>query len=111
MTTYPFNYVYADRKTIVDDQIGFGVFDKRGREIGAEWMITAFEMLPVDPKASSFIMLPHGGTWYVVYKSATRGGKTYGASSQRMNFPTLAEAEDYLAKYLIDARKRAVAGK
>lgn len=97
----------ADVEDKPREQHEFGVKDRFGRAIGASvsyviatfrpWTSTNHSRSPREP-----------GTYYEVRVQATRDGKAYGAGFNGAMFETAEDRDAYVAKYLKEARKRAL---
>lgn len=86
---------------------GFGVTDRKGREIGAtiHFEVRVYEELPAG--AVSFQRIA-AGTHFVACFQATRGGKAYGPAFNRAFYSTEKERFVGVEKYLKSAKTRAV---
>jgi hypothetical protein len=93
----------TDMQTTEED---FGTQDAKGRRIGAR--IRTWETL-AETAAPDACMYYHlaPGTYFTLDVQATRDGTRFGASQHLRYFATAAERDNALARYLIDARKRA----
>lgn len=111
---------------------GFSVIDRLGREIGAIITVGSFtttelppgyddgqkdenryvvrEATPLPTLADRRLYVPVG-TFYSMHATAARAGKAYGAGHSTRYFTTVEGRDAVLAKYLNDARKRAIPGK
>jgi hypothetical protein len=99
---------YGKIDTQSSEVIGFGYTDKKGREIGARVTLQTREMVLVDsnqPYVSGFSIEP--GNYFTFTPLATRGGESFGAFSGTRYFKSEAARAAAVAKYLVDAKKRA----
>jgi hypothetical protein len=88
--------------------IGFGLFDKKGREIGARVTLQMREMVLVETNEEyrcGFSIEP--GNYFTFTPSAARGGQSFGAFSGTRYFKSEAARSAAVAKYLAAAKKRA----
>lgn len=91
------------------EDIGFGLFDYKNREIGARVLLQIREMIPVasdEPEYLGFNIEP--GSYFTFTPYALRGGKVFGASSGVQYFRNEADRSASVAKYLAGAKRRAV---
>lgn len=101
--------------------LGFGVHDRKGRELGALIITMQIEQLP-GPKIAPAYMTPEGrkvpehysgsctlkpGTYFCWVGNATRAGEAFGAGQRRHHCKTEAERDKQIAQYLREARSRA----
>ncbi len=99
---------YGKTETQSEEVIGFGLFDSKGREIGARVTLQIREMVPVAadaPSYAGFNIKP--GTYFTFTPHAARGGEDFGAFSGTRYFKSEAARAAAVAKYLADAKKRA----
>lgn len=93
------------------EKIGFAIFDRFNREIGA-----SLERSTIVVSAEIEERPYHGGTqkepgtYYSFRPHATRNARNYGASQRSDWFNTEEEREAAIQKYLAGARKRATRG-
>jgi hypothetical protein len=89
---------------------GFGLVDKRGRQIGAVIYRFSVEVTETDDRDSyevRHVWQNQIGTQYVVSFHATRDGVSFGGGKSDKWFATEAEREDAIRKYLQNAKARA----
>lgn len=84
---------------------GFGVFDKKGREIGVRIELSDAVFTTIVHGDYGYDMAP--GMYYAFNPHATRDGHSYGASQSIQYFRTAAERDAAVRKYLAGARQRA----
>lgn len=92
--------------------VGFGIFDKKGREFGAfKWIqIRKFAAGEMAPGSYSTLMAKPeviGAEFFEVIAQAARAGKAHGSSGSTY-FTTLAEAEKQAQAYLAKSKKTAI---
>lgn len=106
MKTYT-KRTYSNQQLAVD--VSFGVKDRLGREIGAKAFYADCEVtLEPEGTMGGWPIESLGlGHHFAMTTSATRAGKSYGASQSPTFYATAKDRDDALAKYLKDARKRA----
>lgn len=99
-------------RVLVQEFVGFGIFDKKGREFGAfEWIqvrqLTQGEVAPAG--RSQMMCKPEdiGLEVYEVVAQAARAGKAHGSSGSTF-FTSLAEAQKQAAAYLRKAKRTAI---
>jgi hypothetical protein len=100
------------RERLEDQSIGFGLFDRLGREIGVVARVDAIEVREVQPdERTSWFAAASGvdraGIWFEVNVQATRNGKRYGASQPDAYFATREAAAAFIAKRIEASRKAA----
>jgi len=80
----------------------FGIYDLKGREIGAIYTISHCEFVEYDPVAhknyGSRAILP--GKYFFTNAQAARDGYAYGACQPSKFFKTIEEAQREIARYL-----------
>lgn len=86
---------------------GFGVSDRKGREIGAKVSFEVRVYAPAEEGVKSWVNIAPG-TYFVVRYQATRGGTSYGPGFNRAFFGTEKERFAGVEKYLKSAKARAV---
>lgn len=100
--------------------VGFGVYDDKGREIGARYCVQTLDVAAgaLTQYRSGAIYVneaqaDHVRAWmpgarvFLLGVSATRGGNDFGAAQEARYFKTEEERSNALEKYLQAARKRA----
>lgn len=101
-------------RDLQERKVSFGIKDERGREIGADidTGVTTFRLVTQEEWDSQpswgggYYTVPAGDQyWYC--PQATRNGKKYGALQRQQFFPTAAERDAAVEKYLANAKKRA----
>ena len=100
--------VLQDDPVFVKDN--FGIYDIKGREIGAIYTIGQCEFVEYDPvlhghRASRTI---EPGKYFFTNGQATRDGRAYGACQSSKFFKTIEEAQQEIARYLNAAKLYAV---
>ena len=84
---------------------GFGVFDGKGKEVGARAYSCTTEFVP-NGQADGYVSVP--GVYYFANVQMTRGGSDFGASHRAHRFDTAAERDTYIVKQMAVSRKNAV---
>lgn len=101
--------------------LGFGVYDRKGRELGAQVITMQVEQLPgpklspayamrgglVVPEYESGSCVLEPGSYFCWVGCATRGGAPFGAGQRRHHCKTEAERDRQIAQYVREARSRA----
>ena len=98
----------ADQTDMGHEVHDFGVKDTRGRAIGAKVYYREIELVEFTPEQYQVYYALPAGYYYVATMRATRNGADYGASQPRKYFTTEAERDAAVAKYLKQARSRAL---
>jgi len=89
-------------------EYSFGVTDK-GRDVGASVSVFEVDFVPVvDDHRSGWGREMTPGHYFAMYHRATRDTVDYGASHHTSYFASAADRDAAAAKYLKDARTRAV---
>ena len=84
----------------------FGIFDPRGREIGAQIRTFDATFEPI-PEGDAWYYHMEPGHYYALKVWATRDGKPFGAMQSTRFFKTIEERQGAIDKYLKYAQKRA----
>jgi hypothetical protein len=93
----------ANVETVEHD---FGVTDRLGRKIGATIRFSENTFTQTPDQSWGYGRAP--GRYFSFYPCATRNGVRYGASQNERHFDTATARDAAAAKYLTDARKRAL---
>lgn len=100
---------FANKTEVKTSAMGFGFFDKKGREIGME--VRSFECdfveIPAGSTGTYYTIEP--GHYFAAITQATRDGKGFGAGQRTHYFKTEEERSIYLAKRWNDSLKAAAA--
>tara|TARA_R110002020_G_scaffold472424_1_gene700400 strand:+ start:42 stop:389 length:348 start_codon:yes stop_codon:yes gene_type:complete len=106
------------RDTVIQSQThistqdhSFGVFDNRGRTVGAIIHIQQLEVAALERvNFQTFIDVecPANGVLFQWTPQATRGGGEFGACQHRRVCCTMEEVDAQIGKYLASAKKRAI---
>lgn len=103
---YPNKIDRSSQTEAAKSAMGFGYFDKKGREIG---MIAWVWEVDVRPAADE----EYGrtdrevGHYFVASTQTTRGGEPFGATQSSHYFKTVEERDVYLARRWLDSLKAA----
>lgn len=91
----------------------FDAVDTKGRRFGARIVIEVIEFVPaaVDKLCPYILQEDNLGRWYHATPHATRDGNLYGALQTGKMFRTKDEVLAYVAKYFVNAEKRALKNK
>ena len=88
----------------------FGIKDNKGRMIGSYYTIGQCEFVEYDSELhgryGSYRIEP--GNYYFTRVHAARDTDQYGACQSSKYFKTMEDAQNEIAKYLADAKKRAI---
>mgnify|MGYP003661457768 CR=1 FL=1 len=98
-----------ETRTLVEGHDGraFGLFDSKGREIGARSSISFEKLVPYVEGLHMWSTYRPALESYCLDVQATRGGKDYGPSFNRTHHLTLADAQKAKEAYFKSAAKRA----
>jgi hypothetical protein len=96
----------SSRETIEQREQSFGIYDKKGREIGGRYVISQVDFEPL-PEGSITGYLQAPGRYIIGCCHALRDGKGYGALHRDTYFASLEEAQAAADKYFASAAKRA----
>lgn len=92
--------------TRVLTEIGYGINDDKGREVGI--FAVAFEAtFTENPSKEGYNRWMVPGHYFVAHVRTTRGGQSFGALQFDNYFATAAERDAYIAKRIADGRKQA----
>jgi hypothetical protein len=89
------------------DYHSFEVKDDKGREVGTKVITYMVEFVEDKDPMYGFYKVPPGN-YFCLRVQACRGGKDFGAFQQEKRFKTVAERDAAIAKYLREARNRAL---
>jgi hypothetical protein len=96
--------VLQDDPVFVKDN--FGIYDAKGREIGAIYTIGQCKFVEYDPVLHGYgaSRTIEPGKYFFTNAQATRDGRAYGARQSSKFFKTIEEAQREIARYLAAAK-------
>lgn len=103
----------ADNNTVTVASVlhDFGVVDERGRKLGARVAFSEVELVEVEAGADRWACRTYSkpaGYYFLARMQATRDGSLFGATQLDNWYTTEAERDAAVAKYLKQARSRAL---
>ena len=99
------SYQVTERIEEGKEQHGYGVFDKKGREVGA---VIRYEVQVREPASWGFTSDLTSGTVFYVNIKQTRSEKPFGSADVIYACRTEEERIAKVEKYLSSAKKRAI---
>lgn len=104
------NYCKREREDKGEIAKRFGVFDQKGRELGAKLNLLSETFTAFEEPVCGVYYNVEPGRYFSFVPKATRSGVPFGASQAVRRFRTLEERNEAIDKYFRDAEKRARKG-
>ena len=102
--------IEKSRKLVDTQSHDFGVWDKSGRDVGANIEVRQLEVVSEEMTSGSYwaIDCPENGVIFTWTPNASRNGKDFGACQHPKVCTTREEVDAQIKKYLASAKKRAI---